>query len=378
MLSIPKHELLFRQSHQLELRREPVTSVSDSAVVIRMKAAGLCGTDIAMLRGTRACGAEVLGHEGVGVVLSAPKQSGLSEGSRVIVNPVHHSRPECVIGHSRDGVFRELFWLDSSEVAQGGFLVECPTDCPVECTELALAEPVASVVYSLALLRGQKTSSSLLIRGSGTIAILAAKLWSTDGGSTAVIVSKSEAHARWLREATHMPPNVTILNIEANGGIVSNTIFDSAILCCSREDARDGFRFLMDNAHDGATIDLMAGFPADFRETRLSGVELDRIRWNNICGIQSAPPTRVRDEKTGKTFNLVGHRGTSERQILQAVNLLSQRTVSLADIPHETVALEELPTAVLDVLSPARHKNKWVKAMITFPQNGLGDLDGHH
>lgn len=376
MLRVPEHQFLFRQSHQLELRREPVTSVSDSTVVIKMQAAGLCGTDIAMLSGARSCGAAVLGHEGVGVVLSAPKQTGLSKGSRVIVNPVHHSHPECVIGHSRDGVFRELFCLDSSEVAQGEFLVECPSDCMVDCTELALSEPIASVLYSLELLQRKKTTSSLLIRGSGTIAILAAKLWSTDGGSTAVIVSKSEAHARWLREAAQMPPNMIVMSPEAIGGILSNTVFDSAILCCSREDAPEGLRFLMDNAQDGAIIDLMAGFPSDFRETRLSWVELDRIRWNNICGIQSAPPTLVTDEETGKTFSLVGHRGTSQRQILDAVDLLSHGTVSLADIPHRKVTLEELPAAALEALSPTRHKNKWVKAMITFPQGGLGGLDG--
>jgi len=130
-----------------------------------------------MLSGTRSCRAQVLGHEGIGVVLSAPDDSGLSEGARVIINPVHQKQPESVIGHSRDGVFREVFWLDSSEAAQGAHLVACPNECAVGSADLALAEPLASVLYSLELLREKRDTVSLLIRGSGTVAILAAKVW---------------------------------------------------------------------------------------------------------------------------------------------------------------------------------------------------------
>ncbi len=357
------------------LSQAPARTISDSAILIKMQAAGLCGTDIAMLSGSRQCVAEVLGHEGIGIVLSSPESAGLPKGTRVIVNPVHRSHPECVIGHSRDGVFRELFWLDSSEVQQSGFLVQCPNDSDLESIELALAEPVASVLYSLKLLRGKKHATSLLIRGSGTIAVLAAKLWATDPGSNAVLVSKSEAHARSLREVTPWPTNVEILSLEASDITAARHNFTSAILCCSREDAPEGLRFLMDTANDGVTIDLMAGFPADYKETRLDGVALDRIRWNNICGVQSGPPTLVLDQKTGKAFSFLGHRGTSERQILDAVELLSSRAISLADIPHRSVSLEELPTVVRDILSPTRLKNGWVKAMIDFRQRGIGDRD---
>ena len=167
-----------------------------------------------------------------------------------------------------------------------------------------------------------------------------------------------------------------VFRLEANATKYSNQSFTSAILCCSREDAPEGLRFLMDSAQDGATIDLIAGFPADYKEPRLGGVELDRIRWNNICGVQGAPPTRVQDKKTGKTFSLIGHRGTSERQILGAVDLLCRKAMSLADLPHRKVSLEDLPDVVRGILSPSRQKDRWIKAMITFPQQNHGDPDG--
>jgi threonine dehydrogenase-like Zn-dependent dehydrogenase len=344
-----------------------------------MQAMGVCGTDLAMLSGARACRAQVLGHEGVGVVLSAPENSGISKGARVIINPVHRNRPELVIGHSRDGVFRELFWLNSSDALQGGHLVVCPEECSTGSAVLALTEPLASVLYSLERLREKRDATSLLIRGSGTVAILAAKVWSTFERYKTVLVSKSEMHAQWLRQAVRWPANATVETMKAIHSVTSSDLsegFDSAILCCSREDAPLGLHFLLDSIRDGATIDLMAGFPPEYKEYRLGGVELDRIRWNNICGVQSAPPTTVTDHSTKKTLNLVGHRGTSERHILQAVEMLSSGAISLADIPHRKLTLRELPKAVSEMLSPDRHSMKWIKAIVALPQEILGDPHG--
>jgi threonine dehydrogenase-like Zn-dependent dehydrogenase len=118
---------------------------------------------------------------------------------------------------------------------------------------------------------------------------------------------------------------------------------------------------------EGATIDLMAGFPAEYGEARLAGVTLDRIRWNNICGVTGSPPTPVVDRDGGKAVYLVGHRGTAERHILQAIHFLSRRIVSIADIPHRLFTLEQLPEAVSRMLSTkTRHSTKWVKAIVTF------------
>lgn len=378
MPRVPEHLFVSHTSRQLAVKQQACAILDDSAIVIRMQASGVCGTDLAMLSGSRSCRADVLGHEGVGIVLSAPENSSVREGTRVIINPVHQTQPELVIGHSRDGVFRELFWLDSNEVLQGGLLVICPKACVIGSAELALAEPLASVLYSLELLREKKDATSLLIRGSGTVAILAAKIWSTFERCRAVLISKSETHARWLREAVRWPENVKVETVEAMHSVNRSdltAIFDSGILCCSREDAPQGFHLLMDSVSDGATIDLMAGFPPEYSELRLGGVELDRIRWNNICGVQSNPTTRVIDQSTRKTLNLVGHRGTSERHILQAVNLLSRGPISLADIPHRQLVLRELPKAVSDMLSPQRQNMKWIKAIVTFPQETVGEAN---
>jgi len=383
VLRVPEHSVVSRRFNQnsLTVKQQPFERLSDSVILIKMLSAGVCGTDLAILAGTRSGRAEVLGHEGVGVVLYAPKDGSVSKGARVIINPVHRNHPHSVIGHSRDGVFRELFCVDAADAAEGGLLVSCPRECSLGDAELVLAEPLGSVLYSLELLRAQCSATSLLIRGSGTVGLLAAKVWSILTGSFAVLVSKSEAHARWLRESTRWPSNVRI----CGGTTLTSAIrecfagpgLNAAILCCSRESAPEGLCLLLDLVQEGATIDLMAGFPGEYREARLGGVNLDAIRWNNVCGISDSPPTTVVDRSNGKTICLIGHRGTAERHILQAIELLSRGVISMADIPHRLLTLEELPGAVNKMLSiKTRHNTKWVKAIVAFAREDRGEPTG--
>ena len=373
MPRVPEHLVVRRTSkNNLTLTRAKPRTLDDSAILIRMLSAGVCGTDLAMLSGNRAVRAEVLGHEGVGHVLHAPQGCGVAEGARIVVNPVHRQHPDIVIGHSCDGVFRDLFWLDGSEALAGGLAVSCPAQCALDNPTLALTEPLASALYSVELLRERCGDSALLIRGSGTVGILIAKLWSRRAGSTAILVSSAESHASWLREVTNWRPNVRICSSSEAARVVRECGGAAvAVLCCSRKGTPEGLRSLLALVEHGAAIDLMAGFPTDYRESRLDGVQLDSIRWNNICGVSSSPPTAVVDRSSGKTIYLTGHRGTAERHILGAIELLSEGTISLADIPHCVLALEQLPEAVTQMLSThARHTTKWVKAIVDFSREG--------
>jgi len=378
---VPEHSVVWRLPNQnnLAVKRQSSDCLSDSVIVIKMLSAAVCGTDLAMLSGNRPCGAEVLGHEGVGVVLYAPAGGSVAKGARVTINPVNRKHPEVVIGHSRDGVFREFFCLEAADAVEGGLLVRCPKECSLGDAELVLAEPLASVLYSLELLQERCSAGSLVVRGSGTVGILAAKLWSILTGSFAVLVSRSEAHARWLRESIRWPANVRVCCASELMKVIRESSVGpgAAILCGSRESAPEGLRLLLDVVQEGATIDLMAGFPAEYKEARLGGVSLDAIRWNNICGVNSAPPTAVADRVSGKTVYLIGHRGTAERHILQAMDLLTRRVISMAAIPHRLFTLGQLPGAVKEMLSTETRQNtKWVKAIVDFSREDRGEPAG--
>jgi len=369
VLRVPEHSVAWRLPNQstLAVKRQNATDISDSAILIEMRAAAVCGTDLAILSGARPGGAAVLGHEGVGSVLHAPTGCGISKGSRVIINPVYRNHPQLVVGHSHDGIFRKYFWLDAAEAVQENLLLPCPAECAIADTELVLTEPVGSVLYSLELLREKCGDSPLLVRGSGTVAILAVKLWSRLTGAPAILASGSAEHADWLRQSVSWPENVRICSNSQLRGVIAQSDHQcrAGILCCSRENAPEGLHCLLDFVADGAMIDLMAGFPEQYQEARLGGIPLDAVRWNNICGMSSAPPTSAIDGSSGRTVSLIGHRGTGESHLLQAVDLLSRKVVSLADVPHRVVELQQLPDVVQTMLSiQQRHRNHWVKAIV--------------
>jgi 2-epi-valiolone-7-phosphate 1-reductase len=351
--------------------------MAESVVVLKMLSAGVCGTDLAIITGARPGQAEVLGHEGVGVVAYAPEACGISRGTRVIINPVHDKTPADVIGHSCDGIFSEWFWLESADACDGEILVPCPRDCRLENTELALAEPIASVLYSLELLQKNGARKLLLIRGSGTVAIVAAKLWARSTGAAAIVASKSATHVHWLRQAVEWPAGVSVCHtgkLPEITGEIGRGEPDAGILCCSREDAPEGLRCLLNFVKPGAAIDLMAGFPAEHKEQRLGDVPLDRIRWNNIRGRNSAPPTAVADRMSNKTVYLLGHRGTSERHILEAIDRLSRKEISSGDLPHRTVSIAELPDVVRQMILRPRAPTNWVKTLVAFSEEKFDEL----
>lgn len=375
---LPPHSFVARLPDQggLVIGSEPAERVSDDVIVIKMLVAGVCGTDLAIAIGARPGQAAILGHEAVGLVMAAPEECGFKPGTRVIVNPVHRKKPENVIGHSRDGIFREWFWVAAREALEGKLLVPLSPGCALRDEELALAEPIASVSYSIELLRKYSGICSLIIRGSGTIAIVAAKLWSRLIGTRAMIVSKSDIHADWLKTATQWPSNVQIFGKTDEGSLRQHLREKEAmagILCCSREDAPEGLQFLRTYVGSGGVIDLMAGFPAEYR---LEDLSIDAIRWNNSCGVSKGTPVALTDLATGKTVYLLGHRGTAEHHILQAVELLAHRAVSGDDVPQSLVSLRELPDTFGQMLARKNgHHTNWVKALVAFPQNGSQRLE---
>lgn len=148
-------------------------------VLIRVKAAGLCGSDISIYRGTSpvATYPRVIGHEFTGEIVELGSDvSSVSLGDHVVVNPVVQcgTCPVCkrnrgnvcsnlkVIGVHQDGGFREYVSVPEKNVFR------ISSDIPWE--QAAIIEPytVAAQVTS----RGSvQAGDTVLIMGCGQIAL---------------------------------------------------------------------------------------------------------------------------------------------------------------------------------------------------------------
>ena len=177
----------------------------DDDVEIRVRMAGICGTDVHLLRGRNPFASYpiVPGHEYMGEVLTAPKDSTVKKGERVTVYPatgcgtceackagrLPHCSGFTVIGvRLPGGCFAERVVADYRRV------FSLPEDIDDEVG--AMVEPVAVAVHAnrRADIRG---GERVVVIGGGTIGLLIAQVATAYGAST-VILSEPIAQRRAL------------------------------------------------------------------------------------------------------------------------------------------------------------------------------------
>ena len=199
ILSAP-NELSVRQT------ADPVAGSGD--LVLKIRAATICGTDIRIFRGRKTAGVRypsIIGHEFSGEVVEASKGSAFAVGQRVGVCPAlpcGHCE-QCIrglenlcpnlqaIGYEIDGAFAEYIRIPAKAMALGN-IHALPTTISHE--EAALIEPLACV------LNGQnkvdiRQGESVVILGSGPIGTMHIKLARLRGAGR-VIVSEPNAGRR--------------------------------------------------------------------------------------------------------------------------------------------------------------------------------------
>jgi L-iditol 2-dehydrogenase len=185
---------------------DPALEAGD--VLLRVKAATICGTDVRIFRGRKTAGVRypsIIGHEFSGEVAAANGPSAFGIGQRVAVCPAipcGHC-PQCLrgqenlcpdlqaIGYQLDGGFAEFVRIPARAVALGNVHV-MPEGMGFE--EAALIEPLACVLNGqnkVALQQGD----TVVILGAGPIGVLHVRLARLRGAAR-VIVSEPNAARR--------------------------------------------------------------------------------------------------------------------------------------------------------------------------------------
>lgn len=186
-------------SFQLTDVSDPVPSATE--VVIRVAAAGICGTDLHIVDGLFPPTPYPIipGHEFAGEVVAVGSEVDfLSEGARVAVDPslfCGHC-PACqrqrgnlcaqwgAVGDTVNGAFAEYVAVPAGNVHS--------IPDPVSFSEAALVEPLACAVHGLNRLR-LTPGASLLVVGAGTMGLLLAQLARRTGAATLIVVDTDQS-----------------------------------------------------------------------------------------------------------------------------------------------------------------------------------------
>ena len=164
----------------------PKPEIGDGDILLEMKKAAICGTDMRILAGTKTKGVRypsVIGHEMCGVIAEVGKDvKGYEVGEKVSIANVIPcgSCPACLagrenacmnrkaIGYEFDGGFEEYIRIPEIAIKSGN-VVKLPED--VSFTAGALIEPLACCIRGLKN-AGTGFNDTVLIVGAGPIGLM--------------------------------------------------------------------------------------------------------------------------------------------------------------------------------------------------------------
>lgn len=192
---------LWLEDCRIDVRRVPLPAREDEALV-RVRLAGVCGTDLHMIRGYYPF-TGVFGHEFVGEVVRSPKEPEL-EGQRVVgeINANCGSCPRCLEGSpthcenrtvlgilGRDGAFAEFLTLPVAN------LHTIPSSTPDEAA--VFVEPLAASLEILEQVHLLPTHRVLVV-GAGRMGQIIARVLALTGCELSVLARHE--HQRNLLE----------------------------------------------------------------------------------------------------------------------------------------------------------------------------------
>ncbi len=208
-------QALLRDINILDIVGTGPPELPPGGVLVAMRAAALCRTDVKMIRqGHRDLVLpRIPGHEGVGQIIASDYPA-LPPGTMVAVYPGCYcgTCPACrqgqtarcpslsILGFNRDGLFRTIVPFDSEELAS---LVPCPPD--LDPLVAVLAEPLACCLSALRKFPGRKRDNALVV-GAGAVGCLFAVLLVSSGWQRVLITDSDPA-----RLDSEIPPGVEIL-----------------------------------------------------------------------------------------------------------------------------------------------------------------------
>ena len=350
--------------------RNETRDVGTSKLVVRVLMAGVCGTDVATVRGERPDVPDVLGHEMVGVVLAAPapwRGRGFQEGTRVVLNPNRivddvHQRT----GETSDGVWRDVVIFDDDHLRHQQLI---PVPGSVLDAHATLLEPLACAVHALeAIGRQRLPGARALVVGDGNFAMLLSRLFLTEGAARVVVARPRDAHS--TNDATRFP-GCTLLDVARLTEDGNVDAFDVAVLALAGDMA----------AHVRPALDALAGdgvlhvwgrFGSDGEWLFDDGlrVDLQRLRQRNAAD-ELLPPLRVLHG--GKAVHLTGSRGARRADFDTAISWVEAHSDVLDGVIAEVVPVDRLPETLLDLAFDRTLSRRRGKVVVDFGNSGSED-----
>lgn len=197
----------------IEVRDVPEPECSPNEVLIKVKAAGICGTDLHIWHNKMIYWPPVImGHEFSGEIVKTGKSvAGWKKGDRVVAEPhtracgvcylcrsgnIHLCPHKRAIGWGIDGAFADYVKMPFH------LLHRIPENVSYE--EAALSEPLAIAVNCVILNSGVKAADTVVVEGAGAIGLLAGMTARAAGAKEVIITGVTQDEKLRLKKAKEL------------------------------------------------------------------------------------------------------------------------------------------------------------------------------
>lgn len=313
-----------------------VPAIKDDEILLKTKAAAICGTDLRMIaNGYAGIDAEhprTLGHEISGIIEEVGKNvEGYKKGMHVCVAPnmgcgicdmcvsgnTHLCESYRAFGINIDGGFAEYVRIPAAAIKQGNIMILNET---VSFADAAILEPMSCVRNGQSRV-DIKINDTVLVVGAGPIGIMHALLAKACGAAKVFMSDLSEQR---LKQCTDIEPSlIPIYGAEIKGQIMKETNnrgVDVCITACPSPAAQANSLELM--AMNGRIL-FFGGLPAG-RDQVTMPTNLIHYKQLKICG---------------------STRGNVE-QYREVAKMVEAGTLDLSKIVTNTFSLQEMPQAI--------------------------------
>lgn len=160
-------KLVREQALVATTRTIPVCGAGE--ILVKVVYAGICTTDLQILRGERGLEPAVLSHEGVCRVVEVGRDvKGVEVGEMVVLNPNNPLDDHDKLVHTREGVFQEYVKV-GREFLERPRILSLGRSTP-SATE-TLIEPVSCVVAAQDRIRDRVPGGNVLVVGAGVMGL---------------------------------------------------------------------------------------------------------------------------------------------------------------------------------------------------------------
>lgn len=319
----------FEEPWKVECISTAMPEPKEGQALIRVKSAGICGSDIGAFRGTNPLVSypRIIGHEIAGEIVSIPENNkqGLKPGDHVIVDPYLYcgSCYPCSIGRTNCCTDLKVLGVH----VEGGMseymahpadmLWKLPEDMPWELAPIA--EPLTIALHGIH--RGSlKAGEHVVIIGAGPIGLLAA-MAALSYQAVPILVDVVDERLEFARE---LGVEFTINSLKENAEekVIEYTNGRKAELVMECSGANSAIR---------STLDLVAN--------------AGRITLTGWPKVETPLPT---DAITRKEVDIRGAR-TSAGEFEEAIDLIYTGKVDARKILTKVVSIDEAPGVIVDI-----------------------------